>query len=150
MRRFHHQMSQFNIYEYLKLKAFNGLLNETDEFFYRKICRWYSKTFCTPLHQVYKLPWDDVLLTYYEDSLDEMGYNRTYDMAIEEYVPEIIEQMEKEDEEFHRQVQEQVNKRRKEQSLKNKSVNSKPLIPEFEEVNIDFDKDLEKEILEDP
>ncbi len=34
---------------------------------YRRIFRWYSKTFATPLHEVAALPLYDVLLAYYED-----------------------------------------------------------------------------------
>lgn len=38
----------------------------------RTIFRWYSKTYCTPLHQVEDLPLEDVLQTYFETRFEEM------------------------------------------------------------------------------
>ncbi len=39
---------------------------------YRKICRYYSKEFNTPLHEVEQLPIYDVLLHFYEDRYENM------------------------------------------------------------------------------
>jgi hypothetical protein len=39
---------------------------------YRRIFRWYSKAFSTPLHEVDALPLDDVLLAYWEERFEEM------------------------------------------------------------------------------
>jgi primosomal protein N' len=38
------------------------------DYFIRKVFRWYSKTFSTPLHQVYDLPLFDVMQAYYDES----------------------------------------------------------------------------------
>lgn len=40
---------------------------------YRKICREYSKTFATPLHEVYLLPMEDVVRAYLEEAYE--GYS---------------------------------------------------------------------------
>ena len=37
------------------------------DFFLRKVFRWYSKTFSTPLHQVYDLPLFDIMQAWYEE-----------------------------------------------------------------------------------
>lgn len=39
---------------------------------YRKIFRWYSRTFSTPLHQVEELPLEDVLRAWYEETLEDL------------------------------------------------------------------------------
>lgn len=44
----------------------------SDEFKWRKICRWYSKNFFTPLHEVENLPRYDIICAYYEDQYAEL------------------------------------------------------------------------------
>lgn len=39
---------------------------------YRKIFRWYSKNFYTPLHLVQELPLEDVLRAWYEQTFEDM------------------------------------------------------------------------------
>lgn len=55
------------------------------DYFIRKVFRWYSKTFSTPLHQVYDLPLFDVLQAYYEESYANL--------AEEKDTPEFHEQL---------------------------------------------------------
>lgn len=88
------------IYYAQQLKAVKAILEESDEFFYRKICRWYSKEFNTELTEVYKLPFPFLLQHYYEDRLDEMDYNELYDFACAELLPEFMKQREDEDQAF--------------------------------------------------
>lgn len=137
---------KFNLYDYIKIQAFESYLNEDDQYFYRKVCRWYSTEFHTPLTEVEKLPWDYILLHYYESSLEKMDYNDVLDLAIEEYVPEIVEEQEKDTDAFVKEVEEMI-KRKKEQSLKNKSTiqDSKPPTQEFQDIEIDFTKDFKDE-----
>ena len=53
-------------------------------YFYRKICRWYSREFSTPLHEVEKLPITDVLTHYYESHYEDlMGADRLEDLEEE-------------------------------------------------------------------
>lgn len=53
----------------LRILALKEALSEEPsyDYFIRKVFRWYSKTFSTPLHQVYELPLFDVMQAYYED-----------------------------------------------------------------------------------
>ena len=46
------------------------------DYFIRKVFRWYSKTFSTPLHQVYDLPLFDVIQAYYEDIYSNLADER--------------------------------------------------------------------------
>ena len=56
----------------LQLLALEAIEMQDSDSFYRKVCRWYSKTFYTPLTTVEDMPTDQVLLTYYEETLSEM------------------------------------------------------------------------------
>jgi hypothetical protein len=47
--------------------------NESPEYRIRKILRWYSKTFVTPLHIAEELPLEDILQHYYECNFEEMS-----------------------------------------------------------------------------
>lgn len=44
-----------------------------EEFKWRKICRWYSKTFFTPLHEVEDLSRYDIIRAFYEEKYSEMS-----------------------------------------------------------------------------
>jgi len=48
---------------------------------WRKICRWYSKNFYTPLHTINDLPRLDVLQAYYEDVYNDMSDVELHDEA---------------------------------------------------------------------
>lgn len=56
-----------NHFEALRLIALAGVYKPDAESNLRYVMRWYSKTFHTPLHQVYELPIDDVWLAFYEE-----------------------------------------------------------------------------------
>jgi hypothetical protein len=54
---------------------FADKLEPDGDYFLRKVFRWYSKEFSTPLHQVLELPLDDVLVNYWESQYEEMEEN---------------------------------------------------------------------------
>jgi hypothetical protein len=56
----------------LQILALKAVEQPSWEDFYRKICRWYSKTFYTPLPQVLEMSELEVLRTYYEEKYDEI------------------------------------------------------------------------------
>ena len=55
------------------------------EYSYRKICRWYSREFSTPLEDVLGLDEEHVLQTYFEDTYDRVVNNTDTDEGVEEY-----------------------------------------------------------------
>lgn len=59
--------------EACKAEALKELLLPTEDSIWRSICRTYSKTYSTPLHEVMKLDPEFVLKTYYASSLDEVS-----------------------------------------------------------------------------
>lgn len=67
-----------DMYESLQFLALSNVVREepTHEYTLRRILRWYSKTFSTPLHQVDALPLDQVLTAYYESHYEEMEHEQ--------------------------------------------------------------------------
>ena len=62
-------------YHHEQLKAAHAKLNDTPDYFYRKVCRWYSNHLNTPLKEVKEIPYHDVLQEYYEHHMEKMTYN---------------------------------------------------------------------------
>lgn len=62
-----------NIYEAIRAVALHNILfdNSDSDYQYRKVCRWYSKEFHTPLKDVYEMPIEDVLLNYWEQLYED-------------------------------------------------------------------------------
>lgn len=140
------------IYRFKQLEAVEAILTNSNEYHYRKICRWFSKEYSTPLMEVYKMPWDFVLQNYYESFLETRPYNEVYDLAVQDYLPEMAEEYEKELQEFADSLvdeQEQTLERKeKQQSLDKKPSSEQEEVKEeeveIEPINLNFgdDEDL--------
>lgn len=117
-------MSKYNLYNQIQTEAVANALLKSDISFFRKVCRWYSKTFSTPLHLVMEgnvVAWDEVLTHYYEDQIEDVSYDKIYEIACREYVDEIAEEVEKEDEEYAKALikeQKKTLKKKKEKEAK--------------------------------
>jgi hypothetical protein len=99
-----------SVYEIMQMEALFNTLNETEIFFYRKVCRWYSEKFHTPLHEVTNggvVSWDEMLLNFYEHTFDNLGYNEVYKLACEDFLPEIKEKHEAENDAFAKALEEE-------------------------------------------
>jgi gamma-glutamylcysteine synthetase len=48
----------------------------------------------------FNIPWEELLLHYYEAGIESLTYNEVYDLAVSEYLPEFMDQQEQEDDEF--------------------------------------------------
>jgi primosomal protein N' len=83
-----------------QLLAIEGRLTNSLDSFERRVRRWFSKEHSTPYLDTFKLPWDELLLHYYESNLTTKSYNEVFDMAVEQYLPEFMEQAEEDDQEF--------------------------------------------------
>jgi len=136
----------FNIYQYLQTEAIGGTLTNSDINFYRKVCRWYSKTFHTPLHIVMDgktIQWDEILTHYYEEQMEEIPYNAVYEIACKDYIPELAEEMEAEDAAYAESL---VEEQRKTLEAKKKREKKKQLKqPKKEEKQEDEQIDQPKE-----
>lgn len=73
----------------LEILAFKAVALKDAEYFTRKVCRYYSEKFHTPLAQVYELPWAFVFTNYIEHII-ENNNNREqiYDLAVDIFYPE--------------------------------------------------------------
>lgn len=101
---------KLSIYQSSQLEAMSDILSQTDIYFFRKVCRWYSEKFHTPLHVVTEgkvVQWDEVLLHYYECQMEEIGYNHIYELACQEYIPELVEQFEEDNAAFAKALEEE-------------------------------------------
>lgn len=121
-----------NIYQYLQTEAIGGVLTSSDLAFFRKVCRWYSKEFSTPLHVVMEgsvIPWDEVLLHYYEEQIEDMPFNAVYDIACQDFLPDLAEEFEKENEEYAQALVEEQKRtleKKKKRDEKKAKVAKKP------------------------
>lgn len=61
-----------DLFEAIKVKALHSVLHPDEEYFTRKLYRWYSKTFFTPLQEVYDLPLESVLRDWYEERFEAL------------------------------------------------------------------------------
>lgn len=70
--------------EALQLLALRAVESPNWDDFYYSVCRWYSKTFHTPLHQVRSVPKADVMRAWYEEHYEEL-LNSEDDKKVERY-----------------------------------------------------------------
>lgn len=73
----------------LEIIALKSIALNDPEYFTRKICRYYSEHFYTPLAEVYKLPWGFVLNNYLEHIIEKNNSkDDIYDLCIDILYPE--------------------------------------------------------------
>jgi len=92
-------LSKFDHYLLIQTEAVNDILNGTNGYFYRKVTRWYSKTFHIPINQVNSTPWDEILQHYYEAHYEQMPKNDLIKLA-KEILPELAQAEEDETNRF--------------------------------------------------
>lgn len=61
-----------NYYEAIKAKALHSVLKPDTEYYIRRIIRWYSKTFHTPIQAVQEIPVEYILREYFEERYENM------------------------------------------------------------------------------
>lgn len=67
----------------IQLVALHAVLTKPQEYRIRKVCRWYSRTFSTPLNDVYALPLHDVFQAYWESQFEDMDAEELEDVRTE-------------------------------------------------------------------
>lgn len=73
----------------LETIALKAVALKDPEYFYRRVCRYYSLNFHTPLMQVYELPWPFVFSNYLEHIIEtNNGKEDIYNLAIDICYPE--------------------------------------------------------------
>lgn len=141
------QLTPAYVYEEIQLRALESVLLNNLPYFERKVKRWFSREFSTPLPEVEKLNWDYILTHYYESNLENKTFNEVFDSAVSHYLPEFIEDEEKSNQEFAKsllkeQKQTIENKRKTTQSLEEKDQEQEgDAKPQPKEVSLSFDED---------
>jgi hypothetical protein len=120
-------------YQAIQLEALSSHLTHSEVGFCRKVCRWYSEKFHTPLHVVLEgkvVLWDEVLLHFYEYQMDEMEYNDVLDAAVKDMIPELADAHEAANQDFADSlVEEQEKSMKKEEKTEEPEVELEPPAP---------------------
>jgi flagellar biosynthesis GTPase FlhF len=69
--------------EALRVKAMLGVMEDSFLYHYRRICRWYSQKFYTPLPVVEAMPETEVFLTFFETQFEDMSKSARRTAALE-------------------------------------------------------------------
>lgn len=120
--------NSLSIYQIEQIKAISAFLCKNPDFIYRKICRWYSRSFNTPLKEALKEPITFILQHYYESLLENKTYNEVFDIAVSDYLPEFVDEKEKEDQAFVEALEREQEKqlKAKKESKVSQSLNNNP------------------------
>ena len=145
-----------DIYNIKQLEAITSILTKDEGYFHRKVCRWFSEKYSTPLPEVETMEWSYLLTHYYEAALEDMTYNQVFDMAQAQYIDEFMQEDErirqKLDEALVAEQEELLAKKekKKQQDSSAPSGSVKKTEPTVQSYNMDFeDEDLDDDDDED-
>lgn len=122
--------------------ALAEVLSQKEEYILRKVCREYSVKFCTPLHEVHKLPFHFVLTNWMESRIESLDEN-----SIRELAQDLVGIDASEEALIQNQIKqwEQEDTKKKLKKVKpKKSKFQAPDLPDFEPKTLDF-SDLDNE-----
>jgi len=140
--------------EKLEVISIQELLLKEPEYFARKVYRYYSKNFHTPLAEVYKLPWTFVFTHYLEHLVEQKQQSDIFDIAMEVCYPEYIEAEEEAIQRRIREIEEEeeLKRQKKKGGQKSPPVQKEQTLqnPHKEEIHLSSDTfaHLEEEMLE--
>lgn len=134
---------KYDLYYISQLEAIIGRLVESDIRFENKVRRWYSRNFHTSLQDTFKLSWPFIVSQYYEDQIENADFNSTFDLAVSNYLPDFIDQNERDNEEFAKAlVEEQETTLNKKNKKTKKTENIKDVeVPKIKEYSMNFEDD---------
>jgi primosomal protein N' len=107
----------------LKEIALANVVDPTNEYYYRYICRWYSKTFHTPLHEVFTLPFQDVILAYFEEGYESMEEEDRFEDMMRAVDPDFDAKEEEAIQEFISMIEEEEENKRRAKAERDKAKN---------------------------
>jgi len=132
----------------LQVLALESVINKNTEYFVRKVCRYYSEKFHTPLKEVHELPWTFVFTNYLEHILEN---NKTeedlIELAIDICYPEKRSEEEAEIEDWIKKIEEEEENKRiekarqqREKAKREKEEDENPQIEDSEEIHMSEDQ----------
>lgn len=127
----------------VRLLALHNVLKGNPEYYHRRICRWYSEKFATPLEHVYDIPNDDIYLHYFEcyfEGLNEAERQEEVKESLK--TPEQVAQEEKDqilqsisDAEFFKKAQREAEQEAKQkQAMENAAAKMQALAESFKKL----------------
>ena len=138
----------------LETLALKSIALKDNGYFYRRVCRYYSEKFHTPLMSVYDLPWPFVFTNYLEHVIESNNTREDiYNLAIDVCYPEKSVSEEDEMQDWIRRIEEEEAAKRHDSNPP--VAEEKPIVenPQIEEPNIDMGGDafahLEEEMKEE-
>lgn len=141
-----YELNEFTIAQ--KLAAF-AILKPDFHYYVRKVFRYYSETWSTPLHEVYNLPIDFVLQHFFENVLETEMRSKNDDEWIDilkNIVESIAETKERllaekqsnaEDEEFLKKAEQEAEQKEGEEA---EDFSPPPIVMNFKEIQEKLDK----------
>ena len=154
-----------NPYEAIKIAALRVALKPDSEYFIRKVSRWFSTTYHTPISQVYDMPIEEVLQAFFEAKYEAMDEDQLQEELVsvietEEQRKErlLAEDFDKMTEHELFQMSEQANKNKPKRKLsdidiaKDKTINNKlpGKLNELTKTLKDVAESIKKEMESDP
>jgi Ran GTPase-activating protein (RanGAP) involved in mRNA processing and transport len=116
----------------LETLALRSIALKDSEYFQRKVMRYYSEHFHTPLLEVYNLPWPFVFTNYIEHILEKNYSTKDfYELVVDICYPEKRVSEEKETQEWIKRIEEEEEARR--QRERNPHIEASPDIEGEEE-----------------
>lgn len=108
----------------LELLAIKSIALKDPEYFHRRVCRYYSEKFHTPLMEVYELPWAFVFTNYLEHLVEANNDKEDiYNLAIDICYPEKRVDEEEEIQDWIKRIEEEEEAKR--EARKNKMEEEK-------------------------
>lgn len=155
---FREREEPLNFFNAMRTIALRDVLVGSSEYELRKILRWYSTTFRTPLHEVYDLPLEFVLQHFYEAKYEDMDPDdREEERKLliltpdERRAKERIEDQERYEQHQFEQEAEAIAKKQEEEEAKKAAKGEKLVAPDLP--SVDFPTmmpDLKKDPLAAP
>jgi primosomal protein N' len=121
-RKSFNSFSPAKVIENAQLKAIESIIMNPFEYFERKVRRWFSKEHATPYLDTFQIPWEELLLHYYESNLAAQGYNEVFDLMVKEFLPEFKEETDKSAELFAKSLEKDQQKALKANKKKAKDI----------------------------
>ncbi len=122
----------------LELIALKSIALKDPEYFTRKVCRYYSEKFHTPLIEVHKLPWAFVFTNYIEHIIESNNSRKEiYDLSVDICYPEKKVSEEADMKDWIKRIEEEEQEKRAQKIIDTKMAQSNP--PEEETPDISME-----------
>jgi uncharacterized protein YdiU (UPF0061 family) len=142
------KLNDFNdLFLKIQAEALANTVEPTLDSVYRRICRTYSKEFHTPLHQVFELPFAQVLLNVLEERFSYQNIeDEKFLIQIQKAIdPNFEEEMEEDLKEWIEKIEEEERQKRQSSKLDTSKSSNPAIVSKTYDIENDEDE-VEQEI----